>query len=431
MATVKRKQWRLSATAFKEFKRCAMAFYFKYILGLVPAEEADVLRMGTNWHSILEIMKLASTKECKDCDGTGNECEGDDIPPDSPCVSCSGYGTIPGEPLVAVVDHLNERYKDIPMSKTREEWLTERAILLYSLCGYNWVYEADDYETIATEVEFDLPLLSPTSGRALPNVTLKGKIDKIVRAPNGVPCIDEHKSTGKGVEQNSMFWSHLNLDTQTKLYPYAAQRMQLAGELEKYGIKATDPLIRTVRYDAWHKPGIKPKNVTLGDSKLFAETGAYMRKKFEVEIDPDHTTVSEAVWECKVNGEVAVCTNNKKGDKFVIRETPDMYGQRLLMDIGERPEFYFARQEIIRTDDELKAFEREVFNMYNAIRLIAKNNAWWTDEDACENKFRCSYISICYNRLDVSNGNVPEGFRQLSFARKENDNGDQTTTREG
>ncbi len=422
MKSKKRKKWQLSATAFKEFKRCAMAFYFKYILGLVPAEEADVFRMGTNWHSILEIMKMASTKECEDCDGTGNECEGDDIPPDSPCVSCSGYGTTPVDPLVAVVDHLNERYKDIPMSKTREEWLTERAILLYSLCGYNWVYEADDYETIATEVAFDLPVLSPTSGRALPNVTLKGKIDKLVRAPNGIVCIDEHKSTGKGVEQDSMFWSHLNLDTQTKLYPYAAQRLQLAGELEKYGIKATDPLIRTVRYDAWHKPGIKPKKLTQGDSKKFVDTGEYMGKKFCV---TQHTMGNETIG-YDVDGEVAEITPGAKPPAFQIRETPDMYGQRLLMDIGERPEFYFARQEIIRTDDELKAFEGEIYNMYNAIRLIAKNNAWWTDEDACENKFRCSYTSICYNRLDVSSGNVPEGFKCI--LRKDKDH-DQTAAR--
>ncbi|KKL83764.1 hypothetical protein LCGC14_1971470 [marine sediment metagenome] len=421
--TKKRKKWQLSATFFKEFKRCAMACKLKYVLGLVPAEESDVLRVGTNWHSTLEIMKLVIP--CPACSANGGDL--------TPCQACNATGI--QDPLVAVVDRLNECYKEVPTSKTREEWLTERAILLYSLCGYNWRYETDDYETIATEVEFNLPVLSPATGRALPNVTLKGKIDKIVRAPNGVPCIDEHKSTGKGVESDSLFWSHLTLDTQTKLYPYAAQRMQLAGDLEKYGIKASDPLIRTVRYDAWHKPGIKPKKLTQGDSKKFVETGEYMGKKFEVEcifediIDKKTgEVVARAILNgSKIAGELMDITNGAKAGAYQIRETPDMYGQRLLTDIGERPDFYFARQEIIRTDDELKAFEREIYNMYHTIKFMSNNDTWWTNEAACEDKFRCSYIPICYNRLDVSNGTVPEGFKQLAFARKDKDHGNQTT----
>jgi hypothetical protein len=39
---------------------------------------------------------------------------------------------------------------------------------------------------------------------------------------------------------------------------------------------------------------------------------------------------------------------------FAIRETIGMFGARLLNDIYERPEFYFVRREIARTDAEIK-----------------------------------------------------------------------------
>ncbi|GAI32680.1 unnamed protein product, partial [marine sediment metagenome] len=186
------------------------------------------------------------------------------------------------DPMDKAIEYLNQVYETVPLSKTKEEWLVERAILLYSLCGYNWVYSEDDYEVVVEELKFSLPIRNPQTNRALPNVVLNGKIDKIVRSPNGIYYIDEHKSTSKSLNADSTFWNHLNLDTQTTLYPYAAQQLQLTGQLEQFGIKATDSLISGVRYDAWHKPGISPKKLTQADSKKLVETGEYCGEKFEI-----------------------------------------------------------------------------------------------------------------------------------------------------
>lgn len=406
-----KKQWRLSASFIASFKACPYRCFLKYVLGIIPAEDTDALRTGTNWHRILEIMGMRPETVCKECANKGKK--------DPTCPLCSGTDILPANMVDAVIRQLNQAYETVPMSKTKDEWLTERAILLYSCAGYNWHYADDEFEVVAEEISFSIPIRNPATGRALPNVTMVGKIDKIVRGPNGLYYVDEHKSTSKNLDSDSTYWKHLTLDTQTRLYPYAAQQLQLAGDLEQYGIKPTDPLISGVRYDVWHKPQIKPKKLTQADSKKFVETGEYMGEKFEVEeftIKEDDTASFYTV-----NGERTEIEFGKKPDTFAIRETPDMYGARLLADISERPEFYFARKELTRTEADLKKFEQEVYNMYHTIKFMDRNNAWWMNEQQCEATFRCSNIDICYNNVDLSDGRVPEGFKLTGWKEKENE----------
>lgn len=382
--------WKLSASLISSFKSCAWYIYLKYVLGLVPIEDTDSQRQGTNWHKCLEIMKLQPDPGLTNMD--------------------------------MVINYLNKMYETVPISKTKDDWLVERAVLLYSLCGYNWLYAEDDYTVVAEELEFSLPIRNPVTNRALPNVTLDGKIDKIVRSPNGVYYIDEHKSTSKSLDNDSTFWNHLNLDTQTTLYPYVAQQLQLAGQLEQFGIRATDPLISGVRYDAWHKPGIQPKKLTQAESKAFvnvdSETrGQYYGEQFEI-----HTELTDGP-NCGyllINGEPPQIEPGAKEGTFTIRETPEMFGARLLQDISERPGFYFARREITRTADDLKRFERQLYNIYKVLKFLEKNEGFWMNEQHCEATFRCPYIGLCYNNVDVASGVVPEGFRNI-FVEKEND----------
>jgi len=405
-----KKTWRLSASFIADFKACPYRCYAKYVMGIIPIEDTDALRQGTNWHRIREIMGMQPGTVCPECANKGKK--------NSLCPLCEGTDILPTEMMDAVIRQLNQAYETVPMSKTKEEWLTERTILLYSCAGYNWHYADDEFEVVAEEVRFSIPIRNPVTGRALPNVTMDGMIDKLVRSPNGLYYVDEHKSTSKALDSDSTYWKHLTLDTQTRLYPYAAQVLQLAGDLEQYGIKATDPLICGVRYDAWHKPQIKPKKLTQADSKKFVETGEYMGNKFEFlaeEVD--------GVWPGKgtVNGEPAEIEPGAKEGTFTIRETPDMYGARLLADISERPEFYFARKEITRTEADLKKFEQEVYNMYHTIKFMAKNDAWWKNEQQCEATFRCQNIDICYNNVDLSDGHVPDGFKLIDWKQKERD----------
>ena len=355
---MKKTNWQLSYSAIAAFKACPMRFYHKYILGLVPIEETESQRMGTNWHKILEI--------------------GDQD---------------------AVMEHLNEAYATVPMNKTKDEWETERIVLLYSFVGYNWYYQEKnkEYVTVENELKFEIPLRSPTSGRALPNVVIKGRIDKILLDSHKNFYIKELKSTSKSIDPDSTYWNHLNLDTQTRLYPFAVG--QLDGKYRDIKIL----------YDVWHKPTIRPKKLTQADSKKFVETNEYMGEKFKL----TGTVVPEGIESFCVNRVQPEIEPGKKPGTFAIRETPEMFGARLLQDITERPEFYFVQREIPRTADDLKQFEQEMFNIYQTMRIMNKNDRWWVNEQNCEATFRCPYINLCYNNIDVNSSVTPEGFKSL------------------
>ena len=48
-------------------------------------------------------------------------------------------------------------------------------------------------------------------------------------------------------------------------------------------------------------------------------------------------------------------------------ETPEQYGERLLADIGERPDYYFQRREVPRLEDELAEYQAELWQQAKLI----------------------------------------------------------------
>lgn len=355
----------LSASAIKCFKACPLRFYGTYDQGIRRIVDTEAQRMGTNWHNILEV----------------------NDPND----------------MNAVIEHLNSVYGDIPDYMDKEALEIERIKLLYSLTGYNWFYQDKEEEVLATEIQFKLPLLNPETKRALPNVILQGKIDKLIQIENRI-YVKEHKSTSSPIDPDSRLWKALGLDTQTNLYVYAARRLRQEGDLIQYGIGPDESLIAGVYYDCWHKPQISPKKLTQADSKKFMETGGYCKQQFTVLQPPE-----EVGGGLRVNG---VHTNVEPGAKegtFAIRETPEMYGARLLADIVERPEFYFACKELIKTDKQMERFEWELYNIYKTIRNMKKTGHWYSDESQCEATFTCDFIESCYNNKPISVDGMPEG----------------------
>ena len=386
----------LSATSIGCYKRCPMDYYYRYVLGIVPIEDTDALRIGSNYHRIHEIADMKPGGVCE-CDEV-NLAAGDPSSPNPNCPLCEGTGRFPDDPMDAVIRHLNEAYATMPISKTIEEWETERITLLYSLVGYQWYYNEDDayYEVEQAEQKFDIPLRSPTTGRKL-QARLRGKIDRVFSAGNN-RFVHEYKSTSKNIDPDSTYWNHLTLDTQTRLYTYAAKELGLG--------------MCGVLYDVWSKPKSRPKKLTQGDSKKFVADGMYCGEKFEVEYKGGIGYVDEndmdTLW---INGKFTQVEPGAKPGTFAIRETPEMYGARLLQDITQRPEFYFARREIAHTANDIEKFERQLYNIYKGIKNMSRTDGWWEDENACQNTFTCSYINFCYNHIDIQPGDIPEGFR--------------------
>ncbi len=359
-----RKNWRLSATRIKTFKACPMRHALKYIRRIHKAEESDALRMGTNWHTVLEVYSRNNNFD---------------------------------EAVLA----LDTAYENRPLSKSYEEWAAEKAKLAYSLSGYIWYWSDDEFETLAREIPFSLKIINPETGATLPNVTIDGVIDKLIRK-GGKVMVGEHKSTSSSVDQDSKYWGSLRLDTQTTLYEYAANQLSLSGSLEQCGI-VQGTRIEGALYDVWRKPTIKPKKITQAATVDMMETQEYCGQHFAIVVDYDD---DGNVTDVFINGEKAEWEQGKKG--WAIRETADMYGARLLQDITERPEHYFARKPLPRTVADMKRFEWSLYNIYQTMRNMDKNGAWYCDESQCEAMFHCDYISICYNNVDV-NEYLPEG----------------------
>ncbi len=388
---------KLSATSIGCFKSCPKRYFYRYILGLAPVEDTDALRVGTNYHRVQEIYDAEPGGVCECIVDDGATFQGVPMPYVKSfdlCILCEGTGINPQDPMDAVVCHLNERYAVPPLSKSSEEWETEKITILYTLIGYRWWYEQQDadYKVESLEQNFDIPLLSPITGAKL-HARLRGKIDRVFACGEN-RFVHDYKSTSKAIDPDSSFWSHLTLDTQTRLYTYAAKQLGLG--------------MCGVLYDAWHKPGIKPKKLSQGDSKKFMETGEYCGEEFTV-VAWD-TSDAGGTRRVQVNGKQAEIEPGKKEGTFAIRETPQMFGARLLEDITARPEFYFARKEVVHHSTSIEAFEWELCNVYHNIRSMTRHNRWTHHEHECEATFKCPFMDFCYNNIEIGPDEVPDNF---------------------
>ena len=395
----------LSASSIGAFKSCPVRFRNAYVHGIRPIENKESQRIGTNWHLLLETASLVPGSDCPECEM--NFAAGDQFDPEQ-CVICAGTGKVPDDIMEAVTRVLNKAYEGIefadPVAKE-----TERVTLLHALAGYRWHYGEQQEPVVATEQYFSLPLLNPQTGHPVPDVFIKGRIDKLIKILTSHIAVKEHKSTSKSIDPDSTYWGHLNLDTQTTMYVYAARRVQIEKLRASDAFGGAGSLINTVKYDVYHKPTIRPKKLTQGESQKFVKTGEYMDQKFEVVETPgEKPGIIDAL---VVNGVSSEYEYGKKEGTFTIRETPDMFGARLLKDITERPEFYFRCIELTRTDAELKAFEQELYDICQNMRFMIRSGRFYTNEHQCEATFRCDYIEQCYNRVQVDQDHVPDGMR--------------------
>ena len=360
----------LSASAIKDFKACPIRYRNAYYYGIRPIVDTEAQRVGTNWHKIQEINGMKSDN------------------------------------MDAVVQELNKVYDEIPDFMDKEKLEVERIILLYSLSGYNWYYADKKEEVLATEIKFEIPVINPETGRVLPNVINRGKIDKLVRI-NGLIYVKEHKSSSSSVASDSDLWNHLTLDTQTNNYVYAARKLKDLERLVQYGICPAD-IIAGVYFDVWHKPGIRPKKLSQSDSKKFVKDGMYCGQKFNV-TEPGKDI--DDLGDIFINGKPAHTELGAKSGTFAIHETPEMFGARLLQDIVERSEFYFNCKELAKTDSDIQRFEWELYNIYKTIREMIKTGHWYSDESQCEATFKCSYIEQCYNGVLIDQDHIPDGMK--------------------
>ena len=102
-------------------------------------------------------------------------------------------------------------------------------------------------------------------------------------------------------------------------------------------------------------------------------------------------------------------------------ETPQQYGQRLVADIGERPDFYFQRREVPRLEDDIAQFRAELWQQAQQL-LEIRRRAERLADGACAyfrnvGKMTCSYCEfadICLSGIRIDRESPPVGFQVLS-----------------
>lgn len=382
--------------AIQDWEECKLRFLYRYIYGLKPMEDKDSQRIGKTWHGCHEIIRMVPQSKCPKCFKRGKIRED--------CYLCDGTGKLPKDMMDAVMRYVNYRYSSIPERMSAEEWEAERIILLYSFSGYRWMYPQDRFETIASEIWFNIPIVNPDTRREFQGARLVGKVDHLMRdKETGLLYIGERKSTSKGLADTS-YWSRLDNDIQITSYLYALRMAQLRGELRQYGVAETDLLVHGIWYDVWHKPAIKPKMLTQADTTEFLKTGIYCDEEFQVECSDDGQQVLNVL----VNKAPALIVPGKKANAII--ETTEMFGARLLSDIAERPQFYFEQREIPRSDEQLVEFEQNLARYVKAIRAYGQGDLWTPNCRSCESPFYCEFQSICQKRLKVGPNDCPEGY---------------------
>lgn len=247
-----------------------------------------------------------------------------------------------------------------------EDWLTEAEIVRRLLMGYFWRWQDDGLEIVSSEEVFVLPIINPETGRTTPSFEFAGKWDGIVRLPDGRLAVKETKTVGEDIAPDSDYWRRLQMDQQISGYMLAART------------KGHD--VQTVLYDCIRKPSIRPKNLTKADRTGLASTKTYFGEHFEF---PD--------------GQIPE------------RETAALFGARLGADMGERPEFYFARVEIPRLQSDIEEFRQELWEMQLDLRNRQKTQRFYRNTSACLTMGKCEFFEVCTSRWEPKQG-VPSGF---------------------
>ena len=328
------------------FKTCRKKHWFSYELGIRRDVDAKALRMGTAFHSGLEAL--------------GN-----------------------GLSIDAALDLVHQEYAIRPEGFDEMDWLYEEESVVRLVCGYQWRWQDSPLKYIATERQFELPLINPQTGKPSRNFNLAGKIDGIVELEDGRIAVKENKLLGDDIGPDSELWRRMRIDHQISLYVMASRRLGYQ--------------VDTVLYDATRKPTIKPTKVPILDDlgvKIVLDSAGNRVK-----------TKDGKFW--RQTGDTA--------NGYVVQDRPmlaDEWGDKLNEDIGVRPDFYFQRIEVPRIDQDLEEYEADLWDIAKTIRDAQLSGRWFrtVNKQTCS---YCPYFDLCANRGFDPNGQLPLGYIRL------------------
>lgn len=209
------------------------------------------------------------------------------------------------------------------------------------MAGYDarWAPAMADIEVLAVEQEFNYD-----SGRGY---NLAGKIDGIIRR-GGQTLILEHKNTSADFGPADSYWTKLRMEPQVSQYFRGAVSL---------GYEPTGCL-----WDVIRRPEIKPYKATPEASRKFTKEGK-------------------------------LYANQRAAD-----ETPEEYAERLTQLVCSDPANWYARQIVVRLQDELEEFDRDTQALADGCVQAAADEFHHAprNPDSCAKYGRvCEYFPVC------------------------------------
>jgi hypothetical protein len=223
----------LTSSEMKTYRRCPREHHLTYRMGYRPAREADALRFGSLFHSMLEAWWAARSDALSAPAALGLS-----------LMTLHGGDALPFEAATA------------------------EALMF----GYDARWSDFVCEVVAVEQQFTTPMVNPATGARSQTWQLAGKLDAVCKV-GGLTYLVEHKTTSEECGPGSDYVRRLRLDAQLSVY-YA-------------GANALGHDIAGVIYDVVRKPGLRPYQV--GQRRKTAETPDEYRERVCADIaeDPD------------------------------------------------------------------------------------------------------------------------------------------------
>jgi hypothetical protein len=148
-----------------------------------------------------------------------------------------------------------------------------------------------------------------------------------------------------------------------------------------------------VYYDVTRKPTIGPTAIPLLD-----ELGT----KIVLDAAGERVKTERGMW--RQTGD------KDKGYTLQTRQmTVDEWGEKLNEDIAARPDFYYARREIARLDQDLAEYEEEIWQIKDTIRQAQKSGHWFKTANKQTCSF-CNAFNLCTSGWKQGDP-LPEGLQ--------------------
>jgi RecB family exonuclease len=302
----------LTYSALNTFRNCPRKYKHRYMDNLRPREKAESLSFGSVVHGALELWyRLAA-------DDTNR--------------------------LWTVLDYIDQQF---PLragdGAQKASWQLARAMFT----GYATRYAPEDFEVVEVEKLFTGEIRNPDTGRVSQTFQMAGKVDAIVRRPDGLYLL-EHK-TAASIDGN--YLDKLWTDTQIALYSF---------HLRQLGY----PIVGVIY------------NVLL-KTRLQQKAGE-----------------TEAEFEAR---RLELAAKNKSGKSTAKRQLPesDEEFQARLAEWYDRPES-FHREHIYLSEDRLAMLQEEVWEITQQYLDARRRGKWLLNTSNCFSYQRpCEYLPYC------------------------------------